>query len=511
MGALFFGLGLVQACATDVVIPGVEDDDSGTLQPVDATVDRAAPTPPKDAGRDTSTPPADSGRDSAVADATVDASDAGGDRPGDPFDPLAPKTGDMCPAGVAVNDTIQRRCGKCGSQAALCEAGRIVGTYGVCSGESTAPEACLPGAQTSQACGLCGRQNVRCGTTCALEPGACQNEVPGGCVAGSVKYLATCANPAEFRRQVCSATCVPGTAEPCAPRAPDTTVAISQTVAGVVRQTLTTDSAAKLPALATPFCNTTVSATISSIYNYVLVTNSGAQAANVTIRNTGLTDAALAAYPGGFLPGDRLACLDHVGINKFTLEIPAGGSRVVYVGGLSASATGSFPLEITTNFLGAEVPGAADYTLAISQTMGGIATQPITFDEDKFAPATVGLNAPTDYTGQNPCPVVKMGAELPQRFVQLTNSGASARTVNLTMTSLDDDSYLAVYPSVPAFNARRACTGNYNDDCVSSMTDFYACLNAVTVPANGSVVVYVGQDTFDGLYDTNTLRVTTTN
>ncbi len=31
-------------------------------------------------------------------------------------------------------------------------------------------------------------------------------EVAGGCVAGSVKYNATCPNPNEFRKTTCSAT-----------------------------------------------------------------------------------------------------------------------------------------------------------------------------------------------------------------------------------------------------------------------------------------------------------------
>ncbi|MBK8214422.1 MAG: hypothetical protein IPK71_11820 [Myxococcales bacterium] len=121
----------------------------------------------------------------------------------------------------------------------------------------------------------------------------------------------------------------------------------------------------------------------------------------------------------------------------------------------------------------------------------------------------MGLNATVDYTGEHPCPVVKMGSEVEARYVRLTNSGAADRTVNLVTTSAGDDSYMAVYTAVPTLATRRACVGTYNDDCTAA--DYNACLNGVTVPANGSVVVYVGQDTADGVYDTNTLQVTTTN
>jgi len=507
VGALVSALGLFQACATEVV---TVDDDGGTPQPGDASADRSVP-PVKDAGRDSATP-TDAGRDSSPVDSGRDSGGDSGvpDRDGDPFDPLAPKAGDACPTGTAVNDVVERRCGKCGVQRAVCEAGRVVGVYGPCTNEKTAATACLPGERRTVSCGFCGRQVRNCDTTCSYIEGACQNEVAGGCVAGSVKYLSTCANAGEARRQVCSAACSLGTPEACAPRGADGTLVVSQTVGGKVSQTFTPDAALKIPALATPYCATTLHPTITSVYSYVLLQNTGAQAANVTVTNTSLsTDAAFAAYAGTTLPADRLACQDHVGINKFTVSIPAGGSQLVFVGGLSATATGPFPLEVRTNFLGAEVAPAPDHVVNISQTMGGIVAQALTFAEDKFLPVTAGLNAPTDYTGAHPCPVVKMGAEVPYRYVRLSNSGASARTVDLITTSAGDDSYLAVYGSVPTSGTRRACVGSYNDDCTAA--NYNACLNGVTVPANGSVVVYVGQDTSDGLYDTNSLEVTTTN
>lgn len=500
-------VGSLQACSQSVV--AIDDvDEGGTITTVDASTDRNVP-PAKDAGRDSATPADASRPDSALpADGGGDAST--GDRPGDPFDPLAPKPGDPCPAGVQVNDTIDRRCGKCGTQRALCDVGRVVGAYGACANERTEATACLPGERKSQACGTCGRQSVQCDTTCAYVAGACTGEVAGGCVAGSVRYLSTCADPNEVKRQECSATCQLGTPGPCAPRGADVSIPVAQTAGGKVTQTLAVEATRKALALNVPYCPTALHASIMSVFGYVMLTNAGAQPANVTVVNKSATeDAVFAAYAGTSLPADRLACQDHVGINRFTVTIPAGGSQLVYVGGLSAAAAGPFPLEVVTNFLGAEVAGAPDHVLAISQTMGGLASQALTFDTAKFAPATAGLNAPTDYTGEHACPVVKMGAEVEARYVRLTNSGATDRTVNLVTTSVGDDSYMAVYTAVPTLATRRACVGTYNDDCTAA--DYNACLNGVTVPANGSVVVYVGQDTADGVYDTNTLEVTTTN
>ena len=532
-GLVVGSLALFAACSDT---PGVTVDDADATPEVDSAV------PPKDAAKppvdakvpDTSTPPKDSSvPDTAVPDtstpdtstpdaSTPDAADGG--VAGEPFDPTKPKPGDPCPAGVNVNDTIDRRCGLCGNQRALCEAGRIVGAYGACTGEKTTAGACLPGARNTQSCGLCGTQTRVCDASCTYVENACMGEVAGGCVAGTVKYLATCANPNEFRKTTCSATCMPGAPEPCAPRGADATLVVSQTTGGVVSQTLTVDTAAKLPALTTNYCPTKLSTTAQTVYNYVLVRNTGAMPVNVTLFNKSAAQAAaFAAYPGATLPdaAGRLACQDHVSVDRFTFTIPANGSQLVYVGALSTSATGNFPVEAKTNFIGAEPATAVDHTRAISTAAGCAAAVPpagcivnqaLSFSEDKFLPvsgAPGAFDSPAVYTGANACPVTKFGDEYGARYVRLTNASTRARTVNLITTGAGDDSYVAVYANVPLSTARAACVGSYNDDC--SDTDYNGCLNGVTVPASGSVVVYVGHNTEGGLYTTNNLRVTTTN
>lgn len=506
--------------------PVTVDEPDGSPVVDSAVPPKDAAKPPVDAREEASTPKDANVPDALVPDtstadaadaadsATVDAADSGV-IPGEPFDTTKPKPGDPCPVGVNLYDTLDRRCGLCGTQRAFCEAGRIVGAYSVCTGEKTTPGACLPGARSAQACGLCGTQTRVCDASCTYVENACVGEVAGGCVANSVRYLATCANPAEFRKSTCSGTCVAGTPEPCAPRGADATLVVSQTTGGVVAQTLTVDTASKLPILTSTYCDTKLHATTQGVYSYVLVRNTGAMPANVTLFNKSATQAAtFAAYPGTSLPdaAGRLACQDHVGVDRFTFTIPANGSQLVYVGALSASATGDFPLEAKTNFLGAEAATVVDHTVAISGTNGGIVNQALSFSEDKFLPvsgAPGAYSSPAVYTGANACPVTKFGAEFGARYVRLTNPGATARTVNLITTGVDEDSYLAVYPTVPLSTARAACAGSYSDDC--SDFDYNGCLNGVSVPGNGSIVVYIGHNTEGGLYTANNLRVTTTN
>ncbi len=506
LSSVLAATGMMVACATETVT--VDDPVDGSVEPVaDASPDRVVP---KDAAKDSTSPTDASKPDSTtVTDASPDSGDASIDKAGEPFDPAAPKAGDPCPPGIPVNSIVERRCDKCGTQKALCEAGNVVGMYGPCLNAKTDPTACLPGERKSVSCGLCGKSVKTCDNTCTYTESLCSGEVAGGCVPGTVKYLATCANPAEFRRQVCSATCGLSAAEPCAPRGPDGTITVSATAGGVVAYNATLDASQKLPLMDFPFYCPAVFSTTSTVAAYVELKNTTATPANVTLFNkdTALS-VALAYYPGATVPANRAACSDHAGVDKITVTVPANGSVIVYVG-LGNTTASAVKLEAKTNFVGTETPVAVDHTLAISQTVGGSVDQNLTFDETKFLAVSGSPNAPASYDGPNACPVTKFGVEAPYRYVRLTNSSATARTVNLLAADTVPDSYIAVYPSVPLSTARTACTASYNDDC--NNVDYNACLDGVTVPANGSVVVYFGQVTEDGIYDTNTLQVTTAN
>ncbi len=294
---------------------------------------------------------ADSEPDSARPDA-ADAADAAIEwaRPGEPFDPLAPKPGDACPVGVPVNDVVTRRCGKCGNQTAPCEIGRVLGAYGPCTGEKPNAAACLPRERVVGACGNCGTRRRECDLTCAYVDGVCEGVVAGGCPANEVKLLeGVCPDPEHVRRQVCSAACVLGALEPCAapPQpAPDHTVTVGAVGVGVT-QVFTFDLARMLPlpqqpGFVDPWPCPLVLSTRLRPYRYVRVENPGAAPVTVTIETTGPVDTMLAYYLGDApapTVAARTACTGQVsdtasGLNGQLngVSIPAAGAITAYIG-----------------------------------------------------------------------------------------------------------------------------------------------------------------------------------
>ncbi|MBL0194063.1 MAG: hypothetical protein IPQ09_07540 [Myxococcales bacterium] len=501
----------MQGCASEVTVPDEEDTGTG---PVTPTTDASKPdtnTPKPDTGTtDTGTP------DTSVPDTSVpDAAEAGvdsgpGPRPGEAFDPLAPKPGDPCPAGVNLNDVIDRRCGKCGNQKALCIAGaggaKVVDTYGACTGEKTGAGACLPRERIVSECGFCGTQTKDCDLSCAYVEGACTGQVAGGCTANEVTYIeGVCADPAHVRRQVCSAACVKGTPEACAPRPLDEIV-ISQTPG----RTVSGESAVystKIGKLNTGACPSTVSSTLTS-YQYVRVKNDGAMPATVTIENgtpAGATkpNTVVALYPGPNAPGDRTTCVGSVtdSPESITTVIPAGGSVIFHQSLSSASSSNPrFKTDVTTEYLGATPPTS----LAIGPNLNDTVTQLVQFD-----PAQLTERLPS-----GACPVTLSSSMVVYKYVQVTNAGATARTVDL---SGDDpvDSVLAVYTGTnpPATAAERAaCVGSANDTCGAAIPTADSCLTGVSIPAAGHIWVLV-QHFFTGASYTSPtrLRVTTKN
>lgn len=513
-GAWLLAGSVATGCATDAaVIDEPEDEtDASTSAPTDSSTKDAT------GNRDSAT------TDSAKADAeprdassdatTTDAADAAipGPRPGDPFDPTAPKTGDPCPAGVQIADVIERRCGKCGVSRTLCEAGRIVGTYGACSGEKTAATACLPGERLVNPCGYCGSQVVFCDNTCAYTTGLCQNEVANGCTANEVNYVeGVCAVATDVRKQVCSATCVKQAAEPCAPRPVDE-ITVSLTAGTTVTGNFSTTGTQKLPLLTSTACPATESSTISSLYHWTRLKNPGADSVTVTVANgvpPGASRPAVtfAGYAGANLPTDRKACSlppYTTSPEKVTLTIPAGGAYLLHTMLDTASATqAKLALEVTTNFVGAEPAPAPQYTVAMSQTTSGVVNQAITFDATKLL-ARPNIPSPDPGT----CPLVLSSTLTNYSYVRVDNAGATARIATVETTG-GVDLMLAYYAGpAPVSTTRTACTGQWADEKGATFGD--AKLTGVTIPAGGFITVYVGKySTTTG--GTGNLRITTTN
>lgn len=127
------------------------------------------------------------------------------------------------------------------------------------------------------------------------------------------------------------------------------------------------------------------------------------------------------------------------------------------------------------------------------------------------------------YSASKACPLTLDTATDYYAYVTIKNPNATAAKVDVwlekTGTSSSFDSLIAVYPTMPAAGARAACVGAYNDDCDYStagapLTAFttFSCLfgtSAVSIPAGGSVVLYVGASAFASLTAKNPFTVKT--
>ena len=516
VSALGLFVGALQACATDVV--DVVDEDSGVTPPQDAAKTETSTNRPDTSvpGRDTGTPdtsrPDTSTNTDATADSTVDSSV--GPRPGDPFDPTAPVEGANCPAGVPLNGVIERKCGKCGSQKAFCEAQPAggpnkVGAYSACTGEKTGPAACLPRERIISACGFCGTQAKECDSTCAYIEGTCSGQVVGGCVAGEVTYVeGVCSGagqtPTDVRKQTCSAACALGAPEPCAPR-PIPELTISQTAAATV--STENETIGTIARLNTGACPVTATATVTS-YQWVRVKNDGADSVNVTITNVAPAvgskpDTVMSTYPGPNLPVDRLQCTGSVTDfpESITLNIPAAGSVMVLQNVYTGTGKLKFKLDVRTNFVGAEAAPVPDHILTIGANVNDTVTQAISFSATKVL----------DRLSIGACPRTFSGEVTAYRYIRVVNPTAMVKSVDLSGAS-GEDTVIGVYPGPdgPLTAARGACVGSTNDTCGGTVAGADSCLANVSIPANGSIVVYL-TEYFDDDFNTTTLRVTTKN
>ncbi len=494
LATLALSWGLSTGCATD----GVVDAEDSSAEPIEASSDTGSDsTLIRDSSRDTSVPDTsrpDTSVEAAVPDAAdADASDAGPlvSLPGEEFDPTAPKPGDPCPTGIAENDVVPRRCGKCGTQKAFCETGRKVGGYGPCLAEKTGVDSCLPRErEVGLECGLCGSRVRVCDNACVWSSGLCLNEVAGGCVAREVRYVeGVCANVDEVRRQTCSATCTRGAPEPCAPQLPDVITA-SQTRDGKVSADFSLTDTRTIPRLNAGSCPAT-SSTVGVTYHFARIVNSGADSINVTVNqlapSTGTKpNTYISAYVGRttepITAAERQACTDSVrdSPESITVNIPAGQSAIVLSTAALVSTTGKFKLEVVTNFIGAEPPPAVDTDVVMDPVMGQTVTAPVS-----FVPTQV-----LERVNTGVCPRTVTTTRPAYRYIRLSNATGTDRTVNVWLAN-GLDTVIGAYPgpTPPLSTDRGACIGEINDFC-SGNAAANSCLNGLTVPAGGSIIVY---------------------
>jgi hypothetical protein len=302
-----------------------------------------------------------------------------GPKPEKDAGPPPPDPGDPC---TTVDEIVQRSCGMCGKQAAICETtddGLKWSGYDQCKGETGV---CVAGDE--RACGNCGTQ--KCSTFCSWQ--ACGGEPASACTPGSVELVSAGCPDDAFRQRSCANTCsYDGNLSSC--MAPPTLVKVPPT-ASKVNSTIVLLSGAKTikrpvnrtskfasatTSTALPACadaanfatlgNTEVtpivpSETVPTPYNYIVVQNPNDKAAKVTIYTSQVTGGkiartVLAAYNGNTAPvtdaarrnclkgfkatgttalgGTTMAALNGA---AYETTIPAGGVVSVYVASFNA-------------------------------------------------------------------------------------------------------------------------------------------------------------------------------
>lgn len=126
----------------------------------------------------------------------------------------AADTADVSVKCTTPGATEARDCGKCGTQARLCNSDYTWLPWGLCTGETGA---CVPGETRMVTCGKCGKRTESCNTTCSWDPSACTGE--GLCNAGDMEIqYGACSNPTYVKTRTCSTTtCAWGDWTGCVP------------------------------------------------------------------------------------------------------------------------------------------------------------------------------------------------------------------------------------------------------------------------------------------------------
>jgi hypothetical protein len=528
LGAAGVVLGsLVQACATetssgdDDVVEDAGVVDSGTKKDATADTGVADTGTVKDTGADV-TIVADTGTDTGTTvdagrDTGVDAgpADAGPNKPGDLFDPTAPKEGDPCPAGVPENGVMSRGCGYCGTQKSFCTNGKV-GVYAACVGENTNPvNRCLPNAARGSSCGICGTQVDDCDPVkCTWSPGVCENELANGCPAGEVNYIeGVCANPDEVRKQTCSAACTLGVPEPCGPEPIDTVDIPAD--ASTLSTTFKFAAAAKNSKRASTGATSCPTTTPSSAYPAHFAKIHNPTNAPITIDVWGskapapgiAVDTIMYGYARSTVPkldADLKACTGAGNDTCSTAPCGADSDWAGLIGVLTVPANGDVVVHTSQYTVGTLDPSSAGlpFVLNVRRAPPPPAAGAPSFDIPAVGASTrflYSLNTSSPRMSAT-CPAASTNTATVGTYITLTNPTAAARTVSVWEGATYGanalvDTVMASYATVPADDAaRKACVTGVVDTCLTAPCESDSGLvgaNAVVVPANGSAVVYV--------------------
>ncbi len=431
---------------------------------------------------------------------------------GEPFDP-APElaVGATCPT---ENDVIPRRCGKCGTQQALCtkatDNSLKIGAYGSCRNENTAVNSCLPNAQRLGAsCGLCGKTLESCdpGNSCIWSEVSCEGEVSGGCVAGEVRYLALSCTGEQVARQVCGNACIWSTPEACAARGADVLVLPAANVVGTGELKFWGAAAASATA---GTCPRTLGTPVNS--NYTTIRNPEATPVNVHLwHSKGAGGAAIGTtmgtYAGATVPAtdaERMACVgvvaDSCGVTGCAgasasfaalervsntsvpaITIPAGGDITVYSAAASSTLFDApFALNVARE---APLPAVSLVGPAtVGQTVQGA-----------FVVPASGTGTKTGRLNSGTCPVGVSTTMVNFVLVTVTNPSATPATFDIGADPVGGgDFQVSAYYGTPVGALSGRCVGEASDSCRGSISSD-GCVQNIVVPAGGNVVMMVTQ------------------
>ena len=419
---------------------------------------------------------------------------------GELFDPTPElATGATC---ASENDVVDRRCGKCGNQQALCvkqtDGSLKVGTYGGCRNENMSANACLANAQRlGAACGLCGKTLQTCdvGTMCEWSDVSCEGEVAAGCEAGSVRHVAVGCSGDQVQRQECSAACVWKAPEACAVRGADELAL--PTAAGVTTTFEATLWGSPVAALAEGACPASLSATMGNP-QYTKIHNPTAASVRVNLwvsRSVAgaLPDVVMAVYNRATVPpadADRMACAGKVVaaasglLGSDAVVIPAGGDIIVLV---SSKRGGSVNAPFVLN-------AQLDVPLNVPSTVGALTG-------GRYVIRASGPTLPFPDIGT--CPGSIASSTLyPVTYVTLTNPETSPVTVTAGETTTGsratrDIVIMGVYNTPPtATTVGSSCIREVAYECrASPVFVTNACVENIVVPASSQLtLMFMGYD-----------------
>jgi hypothetical protein len=258
-----------------------------------------------------------------------------------------PDEGASC---TQVNKVFKRTCGLCGWQDAVClqyPDGLKVSEYSPCREE--VPNGCVPGTVEERPCGNCGVIRRQCDNYCRW-PGTgpstqCINEPVDSCVPGTVDYRPAGCPDGTFRSTTCKAVCEwEPASHDCAP--PPSFVTVAPLATSNYTLAVLKDGQVSKRLNESTTCPTTLQ-TISTPYTYIEVRNPYSRVAMVSVKTVALATGSptgtmlLAAYSGSQPPStdaQRQACVR--GVNSAAMPklqgttnsvaVPPRGSVMIY-------------------------------------------------------------------------------------------------------------------------------------------------------------------------------------